>query len=411
MITCPIIAVAVFLMSLWRPKFGAAAVIVLWPAYLLRTTIHGIPTTALELSLYGFFGATIILLLTKKIPWHWVQISKITWVMLLVWIVAWLIATFHSTDITASLGAVKAWLFDPLLFSALLIVVIHSDNDRRFITAAAIISAVVVAVFGLYQMVGLRSTLQEGRLSSFFHPVANYAAMYLAPIAVLSLGLLLLGFLKRIWWVAFGLILIALGLSLSYGGFLALGAGMVLIWFFLPAGRLKKWLAIIGLSGVVVFVLLLSTTKNFSEHFGAGRSSGLVRTQIWVTSWALIRQHPITGIGPNVFESAYRAEIPKHYFPPLEWLVSQPHNLYLALWLETGLLGLIAFLAPFIRHVVLLKRDYLPKVTERAMAVASLAALVAILVHGLVDTPFLKNDLAMQYMFLAVLPWLGNQQK
>ena len=57
MIIILLIALAVFLITLWRREYGLAAVVVLWPAYLLRTTIVGVPTTALELSIYALVVA------------------------------------------------------------------------------------------------------------------------------------------------------------------------------------------------------------------------------------------------------------------------------------------------------------------------------------------------------------------
>jgi hypothetical protein len=35
-----------------------------------------------------------------------------------------------------------------------------------------------------------------------------------------------------------------------------------------------------------------------------------------------------------------------------------------------------------------------------------LAAMTAILVHGLVDTPYFKNDLAMMFWLILIIPWL-----
>ncbi len=137
----------------------------------------------------------------------------------------------------------------------------------------------------------------------------------------------------------------------------------------------------------------------------------MVRTQIWVTSWALIKQHPVVGIGPNTFEPNYRAEVPKHYWPPLEWLVAQPHNLYLALWLEIGLLGLAAFVGFMVywtRLVWRLARQAGP--AERAIMLSALAAVLAILVHGLFDTPYFKNDLALELTLLIILPWLSRAE-
>ena len=123
-----------------------------------------------------------------------------------------------------------------------------------------------------------------------------------------------------------------------------------------------------------------------------------------------MKKNPIAGIGPNNFEAAYRTELPNHYFPPLEWLVAQPHNLALALWLETGLLGLLAFSGLFVYHVVVVWRKFLTRPMERPVAITSLAALIAIMTHGLFDTPYFKNDLAPLFLLLAILPWLGQEK-
>lgn len=410
MIIILIIAVAMFLISYWKLRYGLAVIILLWPAYLLRTTIFGIPTTALELSIYAVTAAAVFLYVVGRIPRPGAQMSRTAWLVLTVWVLAWIIATFFSSDRTASLGALKAWLIDPLLFSALLLLTIRTGTDRLFVFKAAVVSGAIVSWAGLYQLVWAQSTLQEGRLSSFFHPVANYAAMYIVPLFILGLGLLLGRQIHGYrWWTVVSVMFIAAVFTFSYGGFLALAAASFVLWIFLAPSRFKKWSAIMAVILGVTAIALLSTTKNFSEHFRTiDRSSGLVRKQIWVTSWALIRQHPILGVGPNAFEPAYRAEIPKHYFPPLEWLVAQPHNLYLSLWLETGIIGLVIFSIGLFGWFWKVKNYLVP--IDRLVAVSCLAAMTAILVHGLVDTPYFKNDLALEFMFVLVLPWLGTRE-
>ncbi len=431
MIWIGLITFATLGISLWRPVFGLGLLILLWPSYLLRTTVFGVPTTALELSLYMLVLAALVWWLARKPGlsamssprrrglgietrpngWHWVRMTRLTWWLLAAWVVAWKVGVLVAADSTAALGALKAWLVDPLLFSALLAFLVRTETDRRLLVQAAVISGVVVAVAGLVQLGWFRETLQEGRLSSFFAPVANYAAMYLGPLVVLTGSLLLSRYLRGWWWLALGLILLATVLTISFGAYLAVAAGAMFVWLHLPAGRLKRRLLIAGLVSVVIGAAALSQTKNFSQHFDfTGRSSGSVRQQIWVTSWALVRQHPWFGVGPNNFETAYRTELPKHYFPPLEWLVAQPHNLYLTLWLETGLLGLLSFLGLFLYRFRLAWREFLPRPDQRAVAVASLAALVTIFIHGFVDTPYFKNDLALEFIFLAILPWLGQKK-
>lgn len=404
------IALVMLGVALWRPRHAVSLLILFWPSYLLRTSALGIPTTVLELSLYAVVVAVAVRLMIKKTPWHWVYMTRMTWILLGLWVFAWLLAAVLAADQSAAWGAVKAWLVDPLLFSAVMAIIIKTEQDRLWLMRAAVLSGTIVALAGLVQVIWLRSTLQEGRLSSFFHPVANYAAMYLGPLLIFSTGLLLFGVLRdRRWWIAVGVIALALLFTVSYGGYLAVGVASLFVWHYFPASSRKRKITVAAVILMVFGISVLVSTPNFRQHFNTSdRSSGLVRGQIWQASWYLIKQRPVVGIGPNNFEAAYRETIPKIVFPPLEWLVAQPHNLYLALWLETGLLGLLVFLVLLKYHFYLAWRDFLPAPTQRGITIASLGALLVITVHGLVDTPFFKNDLVMQFMFLAVLPWLGQ---
>lgn len=401
-----LIAGVVFLLALWRPKFGVVAVTLLWPAYLIRTTIAGIPTTALELSIYSLTAATAMSWFRSRQPWP--RLPRWLWAWLIVLALGWLTATVFSSGHRASLGALKGWFIDSVLYGGALLYTIRTEADRRVLLQALASSGIVIAVAGLAQLVWWRSTLQDGRLSSFFHPVANYAAMYLTPLILITTAALIWKQLPRWWWVTVGLMTLALILSVSFAGYLALASGAVIIWWFLPDRQVRKRLALWGLAIALISFLGLTQTPYFAEHFRTtDRSSSLVRYQIWRTSWVMIERHPLVGIGPDTFEPVYRATIPALFWPPLEWLVSQPHNLYLALWLETGLLGLIGFVGLVSAWLVHVWRQRGTSDNhQRAILIGSGAAMVGLLVHGLFDTPYFKNDLILQFMVILLLPWL-----
>lgn len=403
MIIAPTIAAVVFLITVWRREFGVAAVIILWPAYLLRTTIAGIPTTALELSIYALVVGWIVTGWKLK-SFFWPRLPRSIYIFIGCWILAWIAATIFSQDRQASLGALKAWLIDPLLFGAVVLSVVRTARSRAVLFSSVALSGAIVAVAGLAQLVWWRDTLQDNRLSSFFHPVANYAAMFIGPILILTVGWLLWKQLSRWWWMAVVVMAAALVLTVSFGGYLAVGVGALIFWWRWPNRRAKGLAMMIGAVVLLLGIFLLSKTPYLAEKFmSSDRSSSLVRTQIWRTSWQMIVDHPLIGIGPNAFEPIYRATIPKLYWPPLEWLVSQPHQLYLALWLETGLLGLMAFLglmAAWIKHVW----SRVP--SGDSLTITALAAMSAILAHGFVDTPYFKNDLSLIFVLVFILPFL-----
>lgn len=406
--TLPVlIAATVFLITLWRREYGLGTVILLWPAYLIRTSVAGIPTTALELSIYGLTAAWVIDGLRVR---HLVRLRlprPLYWLMF-AWTAAWILATAFSTDKQASLGALKAWLVDPALFGLVMLSAVRAARQRTIIFSALALSGAVVALAGLAQLIWFRDTLQDNRLSSFFHPVANYAAMYLGPVLVMTAGWLLWQRLNRAWWIAVGVMAVALALTVSFGGYLAVGVGALVLWSQWPQKKQRLIAAVTAIAVTGVGLLALSRTPYLSEKLRFNdRSSSLVRTQIWRTSWEMIKDRPWFGVGPNSYEAVYRATIPKLYFPPLEWLVSQPHQLYLALWLETGLLGLFTFVGSIAFWI----RSMWPRVRDgNGPTIVSLAAMLAILAHGLVDTPLFKNDLAVMFVFVLLVPWLAIEK-
>ncbi|MBI5467242.1 MAG: O-antigen ligase family protein [Candidatus Kerfeldbacteria bacterium] len=399
-LTAPLLIIP---LTWWAIEYGLAAVILLLPTYLLRSTILGIPTTNLELAIYGLvLGA--ILHWTLRGSWPRLQIPRLGRWFLGGWCVAWILATVFSTDRSASLGALKAWLVDPLLFGFILLATVTTVKRLRLLLHAVASSGTIVAIAGLIQLVAYHETLQDGRLSSFFAPVANYAAMFLAPMLILTVGALLWKHLNRWWWLGAMVMFVALTLTVSFGGYVSLGVGLLVLWWRWPDRRQRRLALIAAIIIAAVGLAALSQTPYLAEKFNTrDRSSSLVRTQIWRTSVEMIRDHPLVGIGPNAYEPIYRATIPRLYWPPLEWLVAQPHQLYLALWLETGLLGLIVFLGGtmwWFKHLAG------PWRRGESLVILAVATYLGVLVHGFVDTPLFKNDLAIILVLIVCLPFL-----
>lgn len=83
-------------------------------------------------------------------------------------------------------------------------------------------------------------------------------------------------------------------------------------------------------------------------HFGSRRG------YIWSRTFPLLRNHLLLGSGPSTF--VY--EFPNHdYVGRLnvgyEWsVVTKPHNMFLQIWVQTGLLSLLAFLVLYIVYFV-----------------------------------------------------------
>jgi O-antigen ligase len=125
---------------------------------------------------------------------------------------------------------------------------------------------------------------------------------------------------------------------------------------------------------------------------------------IWKTSEKLIQDNYLWGIGPGNFQNKY-LEYQKFYPPYLEWAVPHPHNIFLAFWLYSGIIGFAGFL-------ILLGfffREFFAE-QKSALKFMALGIMLVILIHGLFDTTYFKNDLAV-FFWLAYLGMMKSGNK
>jgi O-antigen ligase len=93
----------------------------------------------------------------------------------------------------------------------------------------------------------------------------------------------------------------------------------------------------------------------------------------------------------------YYLDYQKYFLPYLEWSVPQPHNIFLAFWLEAGILGLLGFLwLIFLFFKTSIKKTAIHK-NEYAII---LAAIICILVQGFFEATYWKNDLSAVFWIL-----------
>ena len=89
-----------------------------------------------------------------------------------------------------------------------------------------------------------------------------------------------------------------------------------------------------------------------------------------------------------------------------------PHNIFLNFWTEIGLFGALIFfylLAKAIFIALSLTVNYIrADRPEKYLSLGLMSALIVIIIHGLVDVPYFKNDLsAMFWVFLAFIGLLN----
>lgn len=407
-----------------RIFFGLGLII---PLYVVRFTIFGIPTNVLEIGIGAVF---LIFLIQFRDYKNLLQISKYWNTKSIIFGILLILATigvFVSEELRSSLGIWKAYFILP----ALLLWILSQMEQKYYISLVRGIigSGLVVAIVTIAQVVvlGLDGSFRPTALYALgLDPAvaqggfANYIAMYLVPIFVLSLSRRNIPVELR--WFVITVLFSGIITTQSYAGIFAL-IGVLVIWILTrislsqqnqqnlitnPVVR-KYSLPIMGLiiAGVSIFGVWQFNTPKFQSLLDMNnRNSITTRIQIWDTSIAIIRENPILGIGLADFQRVYAETIPYKYFPPYEWLVPEPHNLYFAFWLHLGLAGIIWLIYVLIHTVLRLIESV--KFNKWEIYWFSLS-LLSIFLYGILDTPFWKNDLAL--LFLVVLYGVIGKKK
>lgn len=323
-----------------------------------------------------------------------------------------------------SMGILKSWVVIPILYFYIFISAVRDKKDISFAMYSYLGSAVFLSLWGLFQAVTKQYITIDDRVSGPFDS-ANYFAIYLAPALIFSSVRFIQTFLvsnfnpagrrwnifeRRIYvGIVVAIIFMALVLSQSYGGLL--GVFIVLLTYILferfraKAKLIKKFfnkiliaiLLVIIIGGGMAASINIEKFQNltrFDEH-----TSVATRLEIWQVGAQLIIENPIFGIGLGQYQENYneRAEeiLGKD---PFEETRLHSHNVFMETWLNAGILGLVSFV-----WIIVLAYLQLLKVRnkeDRLLLFAGIAMLTYMVIHGLIDVTFWKNDLALIFWLI-----------
>jgi O-antigen ligase len=380
------------------------------PAYLLRFHIGPMPMTALEVILLAGIAALVINVAITHTTLPYIKGGVISYPPLRVrggrWgydffaynkllsagsaliLITSIISIVVAPDKNAALGIAKAYFWEPMIL-AWLIITAKPDREKIFraVLTGFMVSAGVVIAYGLIQfafphLIPATWTAERRITSIFDYP--NAAALYLAPLVPLFLA-------APLGLVVSGLSLVTIILAKSAGGLTAAAAAL----FFIGVAN-KKTRIITGAAAIVVAltVFLAPQAVGLREQILMQDWSGRVHRIGWSESWAMLKDHPFFGAGLSGYPVAVA---PYHHAQGVE-IFQYPHNLFLAAWSELGLIGLIGLIMVL---VWFFRRAYVLRSTNYVLFLA--AAMLAIIVHGLVDVPYFKNDLSMMFWLFAVI--------
>jgi hypothetical protein len=294
-----------------------------------------------------------------------------------------------------------------------------SKTTLQMIVWNLIISTVSISVYGIYQHIVGADAFSQGlglpvlhRITSVFTS-PNAVGLYVVPILMLLVGLVVerlksglkiskLRDYKIIILLIIGFFdIIALGLTKSEGAYVALGAGVAVMLFFIGYRKIAIALCVVA---IVVGVSVPRIREAVLFHDPSGR----VRLSLWQDSWNFLTESPVNfvfGAGLRQFQNKIQAPAQKYNFTKIERLL-YPHTIVLNFWTETGLFGMLSFLG-LVGYVAWMSFCVVKK--DKVWGASLLGMIVVIVVHGLVDVPYFKNDLAILWWVLMGVVFLSYQ--
>lgn len=340
-------------------------------------------------------------------------------------------------------AALREWrwlIVEPVLFSGLLHWFAHRWEDAsparfwRLALSAFVVGGAFAGLIGVVQFLGVNLAPLLGGKVGFsddrilVEGVQRVSSVYGHPNNLgLSMG--------RVWPLALSLFIVAetpgarrffgLCLALSVGGLLvsfskgallgtAAAGALMVVWGVWPGqreggGNIRVPVVALVLVALALVVAggLMVAAGGAVERFNVLGESSAVRLSLWRSSLAMLRDHPLFGVGLDQFLRRY----PQYMDPALvgtnEQYTSHPHHLLLDVWLRMGVAGVVAFAWLLVRFFRAAARRWQAEADWLAVGVA--AAMVAGVGHGLVDNFYFVPDLAVAFWLVGGICRFGRK--
>ena len=287
----------------------------------------------------AFAGVTLVLYGAMTQRFRTPTRTEIYWAAFIFWTVASLAWSVDPATGMKRLPSVVA-LFGVYLVAANFQI---TKQELSRVLLLAVVGGTVAASVIIFQFA--HSVTVEGRASLVVNGTeANpneLAASLILPSSLALCGLVARGsrLKKSALLAVLVVITTSIFLSMSRGSLLALIATLLLCMF--RIGMNKRLLLVLILGAPLLFLPSLFYQR--LEESLTGRGTG--RYDIWLAGAQIVKDHPVIGVGLANFPVAYAKVAGYAHVFPSHGYVREAHDAYLQVCAETGIIGLILFLA------------------------------------------------------------------
>jgi len=415
-----------FSLARWRLNFSLAALLAISPAYIMRFKLGGIlPSTWLEMAFLGIILALLSLIIFKPSfrtdfknrCLNFYQKHKLLFFLSVLLFISSLISCFVSPDLINALGLVRAYIWEPLIYFYL-ILLYWEKSDLKFAFYLLIPTFLLIDLLALNQAINgygfmeMAGTNVNWRATSLY-PYPNAIGLFLAPASIFLLALLSEAFKNKKYWKFLALIIL-LGFNIwtiyaaqSEAALLAIIIGLGL---FILTRKKGIYLGIIGVILATMVFSYFQLWPKIINKITLQDFSGQIRRQMILETGSMIKDNFFLGAGFGAYQTAVKPyhwevliftdEAGKLYEQPVE-IYMYPHNLFLNFWSELGFPGFLILISLLLLITLDSLRSWWKSKDEYLLA--SLLALMVLLIHSLVDVALFKNDLALLFFFILAI--------
>jgi O-antigen ligase len=367
------------------------------PLYIVRWHYGPLPTTLLEtVILITVVGYAATLWTEKRLPAARTPYD----IPIVLLLVAGAIGIVVSPDHTHAAGTYRAYFLEAVAIFYIAVDILRTRDDLRPLLLAVAAMASIYAVGQVVDFVWVTAHhhLQIGDAPAFLNNTPNADAMFLEMPLAFAAAFALFPSRPRerlVAAVVLALVLLAMILTLSRAGYLAMATLAVVLVLKAQSRRLRIWM--VGALALVALVVL--EVPFINQRVFTLASSAALRSSIFGQALHMLSQRPIFGAGIDGFAQAVAP-----FRPGNQTIELYPHDVWLTTYSEIGLLGLIAF-AVIIFGVLWRAARALPAATDiwRPVLWGCVGTTILWLVHGLFDSPYWKNDLSVEFWLVAAL--------
>jgi putative inorganic carbon (hco3(-)) transporter len=322
---------------------------------------------------------------------------------------ATLVSSFYSID-----PRVSFWDSRQLLLFAIVPIAYRLMRGGRSLKAVDIIitAGAIHAVYGIVQYGVLDDNINQ-RVQGVLSHYMTYSGVIML-VACTAAARVMFRQEDRMWAaLVMPALLVALALTLSRNAWVGACAGIGTLLLL----RDFRLIALLPVAiGLFIAVAPARMTERFYSMFSlqnitasdtseATAQSNRDRLAMIRSGFRIVRDHPLTGVGPDMIIQVY-----PHYRDPsaVRQLNPHLHNVPLQIAAERGLPAL----AMWLWFVVTLLRDFLRlrrRTAFPSIATAGLASVVAMLAAGMFEHNFHDSEFLMLFLLLVTLPYAADR--